>query len=133
MRNQVLEKDAKRKRLNSTVVEARLWQAFKGRRCVGVKFRRQSVVGSFILDFYDLQTRLCIEVDGAGHLDESQRQRDLDRTAWLNANDIKVIRFWNSFVLNNLNSVLRRVEHEVSLRLPPPAAARRPPPQAGEV
>ena len=120
-------------RLNPTEAEACLWQALKGRRCMGVKFRRQYVMGSFILDFYDLQTRLCIEVDGAGHSGEGQSQRDQDRTAWLNANDIKVIRFWNSFVLNNLYSVLKKIEHEISRPLPPPAAARRPPPQAGEV
>ncbi len=99
-----------------TPAEQRLWERLKGKQ-LGVKFRRQHVVESFIPDFVALAIKLIVEVDGKIHL--KQKCKDAERTKILEMNGYKIIRFTNEEVENNINEVFHRVKNMVDLMTPP--------------
>jgi hypothetical protein len=68
----------------------------------------------FILDFYCHEHHLAIELDGSVHNVPEQRERDEGRTELLNDKGIKVIRFWNSEVFENIEHVLDKIAEAVS-------------------
>ena len=88
-----------------TDAEAKLWQALRREQIKGVSFRRQHPVGPYVLDFYAPRLQLAVEVDGGQHA-EQRKQADDQRTEWLNAKGIAVVRYWNNDVLANLQGVL---------------------------
>ena len=87
-----------------TPAEQKLWAYLRGDKLNGVKFRRQHAIGTYITDFCSSKARLIIELDGSQHLE--QKEYDSERTKYLEAQDYKVIRFWNNEVLNNLDGVI---------------------------
>jgi very-short-patch-repair endonuclease len=99
---------AKEHRREPTVAEETLWAAVRGQQIRGLPFRRQHPGGRFILDFYCPRKKLCVELDGAIH--DDQQEQDAARTEALAAHKIKVIRFRNEEVLDDLPSVLQRIE-----------------------
>lgn len=99
----------KRLRNNSTSAESFLWTSLKKSQLEGRKFRRQHSVGSYILDFYCTTERLCVELDGAGHYTDEGIEYDKQRTAYINSLNIKVIRFENKEVFENLEGVLAEI------------------------
>ena len=96
-------------RQNATDAEQFLWQLLRNRAIHGAKFRRQYLVASYILDFYCHEAKLAIELDGSGHLEDKQAKYDNERTKVLNEQGIRVLRFWNSDVLNNTETVLNEI------------------------
>jgi very-short-patch-repair endonuclease len=62
---------------------------------LGLRFRRQQPIGSYVADFYCSAVKLIIELDGSQHAD-GQAQYDLYRTRWLETRGYKVLRFWNT-------------------------------------
>ena|SRR3989344_1511593 len=100
-------------RRGQTDAERKLWSRLRKRQLRGLRFRRQFSVGLYILDFYCPEKRLAIEVDGGHHLD--QKMYDDQRTQYLVSLNIRVLRFWNSEVLMNIDSVLERIEQELHL------------------
>ncbi len=90
-----------------TPAERILWNALRGRQLDGLGFWRQHPVGRFVLDFYLSSHHLVVELEGASH--EAQRERDAERTAWLAAYGYRVLRFRNEEVLNDLSGVLQRI------------------------
>ena len=90
-----------------TPAEQVLWQALRGRRLAGLKFRAQHPVGPFVLDFYCSRHKLVVELDGDIH--DQQQERDAARTAQLNAYGYRVIRFRNAEVLTDLPAVLEKI------------------------
>ena len=97
-------------RNNLTPAEAALWKHLKGKQLEGRKFRRQHSVGNYILDFYCPSEHLAIELDGQGHFETSQAEYDRDRDMFLNHFGIRVLRFENKVVWNNLNGLLNEVK-----------------------
>ena len=95
---------------NLTVAENLLWQALKGNKIEGLKFRRQHPVHLYITDFYCHKLKLVIEIDGAYHNTNDQRILDLERTNDLESQGLKVIRFSNEEVENNLNEVIKKIK-----------------------
>src|SRR5450759_5469915 len=91
---------AQQLRTNSTPAERRMWSMLRGKRLAGLKFRRQHVVGNFIVDFVCLPARLIIEVDGDTHGDDEAELRDAKRTQEIEGFGYRVIRFWDHYVLN---------------------------------
>jgi len=87
-----------------TPSEKQLWQALRGGKLGGFKFRRQHPVGRFILDFYCPVCNLVIELDGAIH--DNQTDYDADRTKYLETYGYKVLRFQNEEVMQRLEKVL---------------------------
>ena len=98
--------NARRLRRESTDTERRLWAILRDRRLAGYRFRRQHPVGDFIVDFACTKHRLVIEADGGQHSDNKADQR---RTAFLEAEGWRVIRFWNNDALANAEGVLETI------------------------
>ena len=101
--------NAKQLRLNRTAAELRLWEALKGNKLGGYKFRSQHPISSFVLDFYCHKLKLAIEVDGLYHNTEEQKKYDRIRTKKLEEQGIKLIRFTNDEVINDLANVLNKI------------------------
>jgi very-short-patch-repair endonuclease len=99
---------ARELRQPQTPAEATLWRALRNRN-LNYKFRRQHPIDNFIIDFYCAQVRLCIELDGASHMEASQKEYDLARTAYLEDLGYKMIRFTNDDVRYNLNAVVEEI------------------------
>lgn len=72
------------------------------------KFRRQHVVGSYIVDFVYLEQKLVIELDGGQHAE--QIEYDAQRTVFLVREGFRVMRFWNNQVLAETESVLDEIQ-----------------------
>jgi very-short-patch-repair endonuclease len=89
-------------RVDATDAERRLWGVLRDRRLAGFKFRRQHRLGPFIVDFICFESRLVIEADGGQHVDNAYDER---RTAWLEQRGWRVIRFWNTDILTNIDGV----------------------------
>jgi very-short-patch-repair endonuclease len=96
-----------------------LWQALRDKKVLGVKFRRQHPIDQFIVDFVSLEHLLVIEVDGEIHL--GQQAKDAARTARLVELGFKVMRFENQEVLQDMKSVLVRIEHMIQHPAPTPS------------
>ncbi|CAN5802036.1 hypothetical protein BH23GEM5_BH23GEM5_18350 [soil metagenome] len=90
-----------------TPAEERLWNSLRDRRLRGLKFRTQHAIDRFVLDFYCASARLVVEVDGAVH--DRQTERDNARTAALEAHGLRVVRFRNEEIMTNLQGVLLRI------------------------
>lgn len=99
-----LRHNAKALRSNMTEAEWALWYHLRAKRFCGIKFYRQKIVGSYIADFLSFNPRLIIELDGAQHAE--QVGYDRCRTAFLEQEGFRVIRFWNDEVLRNMDMVL---------------------------
>jgi very-short-patch-repair endonuclease len=93
---------ARHLRRDQTDVEQRFWLSVRNRRLLGAKFRRQSTIGSYVVDFLCVEAMLIVELDGGQHGDDA----DAKRTAFLEARGYRVLRFWNNDVLQNLDGVL---------------------------
>ena len=98
---------ARQLRSEMTVAESHLWRRLRARQIHGLKFRRQHPVGNYILYFACIDAKLAIEVDGGQHNDMSIN--DGQRTAWLETQGWKVLRFWNNEILQNIEGVLAEV------------------------
>lgn len=101
----------KRKELrnNSTYAEVYFWQLVKGRQLDGRKFRRQTSIGSYIVDFYCPEEKLVVELDGEVHFNAEAVKYDKERTEYIESLGIKVLRFENNEVLNNTEFVLNKI------------------------
>ena len=118
-------------RANITNAERKLWYALRDRRFAGYKFRRQVPVGPYIADFLCYQAGLVIEVDGGQH---AASARDARRDRWFAQNGLRVLRFWNNEVLQNLEGVWTVIFEALEQATPHPARATRghPSPARGE-
>lgn len=102
--NKLLKQRSRDLRNNLTDAEQMLWQKLRNKQIKAHKFRRQFVLGNYIVDFICLDKRLIVEVDGGQHMDNVDY--DLQRDDWLKSQNFKVLRFWNNQVLNEIGSVL---------------------------
>jgi len=99
-------KRARRLRRASTEAEKLLWRKLRARQLGGAKFRRQAPIGPYIVDFVSFEHKLVVEIDGGQHNAPAGQQHDINRTAWLETQGFRVLRFWNNQVLANLEGVL---------------------------
>ena len=93
-----------------TDAEQKLWSTVRNRQLAGLKFRRQVPIGAYIVDFYCHECRLVLELDGSQHL--AQLEYDDIRTCFLQAQGIRVLRFWNNEILSNIEGVLQQIYTE---------------------
>jgi very-short-patch-repair endonuclease len=110
---------AARLRKNLTLGEFLLWKKLRDRKIFKTKFRRQHPVNNFIVDFYCHEYKLVIEVDGDYHNDEDQIKYDLDRTSDLINFGLKVIRFTNHEIINNVDHVIEEILNFITADTPP--------------
>ena len=97
-------------RKNMTQAESVLWECIRNKK-MGVKFRRQHPIDSYILDFYCHECTLGIEVDGSIHEYGDNKLYDAYRTIQLKEYEINIIRFRNEDVLDDLEAVLKRIKN----------------------
>ena len=102
-------------RKRATVYEKLLWEKLKLKQICGKRFRRQHPVDFFIVDFYCHEAKLVVELDGEIH--KNQKEYDEGRSAEMEKYSIKVIRFKNSDVENNIENVVNQIENEVRKRI----------------
>jgi len=121
--NEKLKTLRKTLRQNQTDAERMLWMALKAKRLLSLKFYRQYSVGNYILDFYCPKKKLAIELDGGQHAKEENRILDNNRTLYLYERGIKVVRFWNNDVLNNIEGVSESIISVVRNNSPYPPLA----------
>jgi very-short-patch-repair endonuclease len=98
---------ARRLRRNSTDAELKLWRALRNSQIKNSKFRRQHVIGPFIVDFVCPEKRLIIELDGGQH--NERVLKDQERTSFLEKQGFRVLRFWNNQIFDEFESVLEKI------------------------
>lgn len=102
-------------RKNMTPEEKHLWYDFLN--SYEVSFRRQSVIGNYIVDFYCRKANLAIEIDGAQHYTPDSLEYDKKRTEYLESCGIKVLRFLNKDINCNFTNSCAYIDQIVKQRL----------------
>ncbi len=111
MHNRSDMKSVRRKlRKAMTPAEARLWTYLQKGQLAGRKFRRQHSVGRYVLDFYCPAEKLCVELDGESHEGPMAAAHDAERSAFLKAQGIRVVRFENRVVWDMPEALLERIK-----------------------
>ncbi len=102
-------------RTKVTEAEILLWRRLRSNR-IGVKFRRQVDIGSYVVDFCCFPEKLIIELDGEVHKRSDRRRIGIGRTKCFEKLGYRVIRFWNDEVVNNIDTVLERIRGSLTPR-----------------
>ena len=97
-----------------TKEEAHLWYQFLCR--YPLRFRRQYVIGNYITDFYCHKAKLVVELDGSQHYSPEKMEYDRKRTAYLESQGLKVMRFSNLDVMRQFRRVCEAVDMAVKDR-----------------
>ena len=108
---------AQQLRREMTKEERHLWYDFL--RQHPARFSRQKVLGKYIADFYSAQARLVIELDGSQHYEEDHREKDAERTAFLEEYGLRVIRIPNDAIHSRFEGVCRYIDAMVMESLAP--------------
>ncbi|MCY3823245.1 MAG: DUF559 domain-containing protein [Nitrospinae bacterium] len=104
--------NARTLRREHTDAEGLLWSRLRDKQIDGRKFRRQQPIGPYIADFACMSDKLLIELDGGGHAE--QKTKDRQREEYLRRRGYRVLRFWNTEVLENLSGVLEKVRETLA-------------------
>ena len=103
---------ARELRREMTPAERVLWKHLRGSKIHGVRFRRQQVIYGYIADFYCHPAALVIELDGPIH--DQQTEYDTERQMIIELNELRILRFTNYQVMNDLETVLSIISAAVS-------------------
>lgn len=106
---------ARQLRRDATEAEQALWERLRDRQLSGLKIRRQHRIGKYIVDFYCAAARLVIELEGSIHDTPEQKEYDKVRFEELRSRGLKILRFRNAEVLNNMESVLNQILNVASV------------------
>jgi len=106
-------KRATRLRKDQTEAEKIIWQSLRRRQIEGLRFRRQHPINNFVADFYCHEAKLVIEIDGGVHEDPEQKEKDLARQQIINDFGIKVLRFKNEEIVNDIESVIIKIQRSI--------------------
>ena len=114
-RNSQLKQNAQNLRKNQTKEERLLWNAFlKG---YPMRFRRQYIIGNYIVDFYCHAARIAVELDGSQHYDSQYTEQDRQRTAYLEAQGVRIVRFSNLDVARRFQDVCEEIDRAAKSRI----------------
>ncbi|NHZ87369.1 MAG: DUF559 domain-containing protein [Planctomycetia bacterium] len=97
---------ARNLRNNMTESEWKLWGHIR-RKQLGVRFKRQVPIGNYIVDFFALEIGLVVEVDGSQHFSEKGEQKDKIRSNFLQDYGIKIARYANLEIFENIDGVVK--------------------------
>ncbi|MBP6364379.1 MAG: endonuclease domain-containing protein [Novosphingobium sp.] len=117
MRDQRLTTFAKVNRKQMSEPAMRMWLQLRAERFMGVKFRREKVIGDYIADFAANEPKLVVEIDGNTH--DIDDPRDALRTRFLETLGYRVVRYSNSDVMQNLEGVLMNLAAVIDEMRPP--------------
>ncbi len=98
---------SKKLRRGMTKEERRLWFDFL--RGLPVRFRRQMVLGSYIVDFYCPSAKLVIELDGSQHYEAEGLAADRERDEYMTSRGLRVLRYSNLDVNTNFQGVCENI------------------------
>jgi very-short-patch-repair endonuclease len=115
-----LRQFARHLRANQTDCELMLWQKLRSRQLANLKFRRQFPCPPYVLDFYCIELKLAIELDGGQHYETAGKIHDRRRTRYLQALGIEVVRFSNLEVIERMSDVLEQILRFAANRSPHP-------------
>jgi len=104
---------AKSMRSTPAIAEAILWECLRNRKPGGFKFRRQHPMKDYVADFYCPDKKLVVELDGSIHREKEQVEYDKERTEEFEKMGIRVIRFTNFMIKNNVEKVLQEILSEL--------------------
>ncbi|MGZ0016364.1 endonuclease domain-containing protein [Yeosuana sp. AK3] len=105
-------RNAAKLRENMTEAEIKLWDYLKTKP-LGFKFRRQHPIAGYVLDFYCHKLKFSIEVDGGYHLNKEQKDKDVERTAYLNSIGIFEYRFTNEDIINQFEKSIEFINSKL--------------------
>jgi very-short-patch-repair endonuclease len=111
--NPHLKEKARELRNNSTLSEVILWGYLKAKQMHGFDFHRQKPIDNYIVDFICCELYLAIELDGYTHLLEETAERDRIKEQQLKEYGIRLIRFWDEEIYDDIDNVLRVIEATV--------------------
>ena len=106
-KNPIKQHLARQMRRGMTEAEKALWPQLRANRLGGLHFRRQQTIDGFIADFYCHAVGLIVEADGAIH--DDQADYDRQRDAVIARRGLRVFRFSNDRILNDLQNVLKEI------------------------
>lgn len=106
---------ARNLRSNLTGPEKILWSRLPRKQMSGLQFYRQKSIAGYIVDFYCAEAKLVIELDGDSHYQEGAQDYDRIRDACMQAIGLKVLRFLNSDIVQNLESVLDKITNSIKV------------------
>ena len=113
--NKKLVSNARTLRKNMTKEERHLWYDFL--RNHSARFTRQKILGKYIADFYSPSAKIVIELDGSQHYDEVQKQKDAERTKYLEGYGLRIIRIPNNEVNQNFRGICEYIDEIVKQSL----------------
>ena len=96
-------------RRNMTDAEKLLWSEIRGKQLKGYQFYRQKIIGNYIVDFYCSKSKLVIEIDGSQHYCVEGKEKDRARDDYMASMGIKVLRFSDREIFENLNGIVERI------------------------
>lgn len=118
-----LKEHAEDMRKNPTEAESAMWEMLRGKN-LDAKFRRQHIIGDYIVDFVCLDKQLVVELDGGYHSDPEQQELDRQRTNFLQSKGFSVLRFTNEEVLGNTDETLTIISNALKHLSTPEGGAR---------
>ena len=121
--NKALLTNARNLRKGMTKEERKLWYTFLCK--LPVRFRRQQIVGNYIVDFYCHSKGLVIELDGSQHYEDQGKRTDQERDAYLRSLGLCVLRYANSDVNRNFRGVCEDILNHLEDGGPLPSSALR--------
>ena len=101
-------------RQRQTETEKLLWFNLRSKKLNGIKFKRQTVIGPYIVDFVSFEKMLIIELDGGQHNSPNVIIKDKERTRYLEDLGYIVVRYWDNEVFNHLEAVLEDILSKTS-------------------
>lgn len=113
--NRKLLEGARELRKNMTPQEYKLWHIYL--KNYPIKFYRQRIIDSYIVDFYCSKAKLVIEVDGSQHYTKDGMEYDEIRTSVLEKYGLDVLRFSNDDINKNLTGVCLEIDKTVKQRV----------------
>ena len=107
--------NARRLRMEMTPHERKLWYLFL--RKYPVKVYKQRIIGRFIVDFYCASAKLIIEIDGTQHYDPKGMAYDAERSVFLSALGLELLRFSNRDIDRDFRGVCEQIDLTIQNRL----------------
>jgi very-short-patch-repair endonuclease len=113
--DQKMLRDSQKLRRDMMKEERHLWYDFL--KTYPVQFKRQSPIGTYIVDFYCFKAKLVVELDGSQHCEPAEIEHDKRRTAFLEEKGLYVLRFSNLDVMRNFVGVCEDIDRAVRDRI----------------
>lgn len=107
LHNKKLRENARTLRKSMTKEERHLWYDFL--KELPIVVHRQKIIGNFIVYFYIAEAKLVIELDGSQHFEDAGLQKDAERDGFLRSHGLTILRYANSDVNKNFQSVCQDV------------------------